>query len=85
VTYTYAYTDRQGGTVEIAHSMSEPARTEHYGRPVKRIISDNSHPPVFKYDASATSGWSSHGYAKPENHRQAEHALGRKLFKPKDT
>lgn len=45
MTYTYKYTDKKGGTVEIEHPMSEDSRTEHLGRPVKRIITNSS--PVF--------------------------------------
>lgn len=81
--YEYRYLDT-GEPVEITHGMAEPARTEHEGRPVKRVIADNKSPVVYKYDASQSSGWSGQGYAKPVNHREAEHMLGRRLFKPKD-
>jgi hypothetical protein len=84
VTYLYLFLDKLGGTIDIQHGMAEPARTEHHGRPVRRLIADNSSRPVLKYDASQSSGWSSQGYAKPENHRHAEMTLGRRLYKPKD-
>ena len=41
--YRYKYTDDRGGEVEINHSMKDDARTEHEGRPVRRIIEGGKH------------------------------------------
>lgn len=84
MTYLYAYTDAAGGEVEIAHSMSEPARTMHEGRPVRRLIAGSREPAQLRYTPGDSSAWSNTGHAKPEAHRHAEMVLGRKLFPPKD-
>lgn len=41
MTYTYKYTDEQGGLVDIEHGMKEPFMTRHpeNGRPIQHIIS----------------------------------------------
>lgn len=81
MTYEYKFLDT-GEQVEIAHSIREPARTEHEGRPVKRLISAESG--GFRLVEGASGGWASTGYALAPHKRQAEATLGRKLTKRAD-
>lgn len=81
MTYLYEFTDT-GERLELSHSMTSPALTEHGGRPVRRLISGSREAPHLRYTPGDSSSWSGTGHAKPEHHRWAEQQLGRKLFPP---
>lgn len=78
MTYIYAYVD-SGEEFELSHSIKEPARTEHEGRQVKRLISSESG--GFRLVEGPSGGWATTGYALAPHKRQAEAILGKKLTK----
>lgn len=82
MTYLYEIIST-GETIEVEQKITEPAHTvlEIDGElhTVRRLISGV---PSFTLVSGASGGWSSTGYAKPENQRQAEQVLGRPLNKP---
>lgn len=80
MTYEYSYTDETGGTFETSQRITDPALTEHEGRPCRRLISSMSG--GFRLVSGASGGWANTGYSRNEGHRWAEQQLGRKLIKP---
>jgi len=81
---TYRYqVIADGREVEVEQRITAPALTvlEVEGKvvSVKRLINGT---PMIDLRSGPSGGWAASGYSKPENHRQAEAILGRKLIPP---
>lgn len=76
--YLYQYLDT-GEEFELSHSIVEPARTSHDGRPCQRLISAESG--GFRLVPGPAGSWGSGGYALTPAQRKAEAKLGRRVIK----